>query len=114
MVEYKFEAAKRSAISRAYYGSFNVARRQLEEHGIPIENRRAHDQVWRTFRVRDRATFNTKEKWRTVGELGGALRALRNQADYADQVRMLDKQAVDAVDSAERIMVLLDELEFVD
>jgi len=37
---------------------------------------------------------------------------LRNQVDYADVVPGLGQQAVDAVDSAERIIALLDELEF--
>jgi len=114
LVGHDLEASKRSAISRAYYGVFNVARRWLESHGIPIENSRAHKQVWLAFNLADRATPDTREKWQAVGDLGGALRVLRNQADYADVVPGIDGQAVDAVDAAKRILALLDELELID
>lgn len=106
------ESSLRSAASRAYYGVFNIARRRLEAHGVPIENRRAHDKVWRTFKAADHATPGTRATWRMVGELGAALRRLRNQADYADAVPGLDQQALEAVASAKRIISLLDELEF--
>jgi hypothetical protein len=109
-----FEASKRSAISRAYYGAFNHARHRLEEGGTRIDNHRAHKQVWLTFRAADQATLATKEKWQTVGELGGALRSLRNQADYADVVSALDRQATAAVETAERIILLLHELRVAD
>jgi hypothetical protein len=108
------EASRRSAVSRAYYGAFNVSRRWLEESGIPIENRRAHGQVWRAFSLADRATPATRERWQAVGDLGGALRALRNQADYADLVPGLDDRAADAVDAAERILELLPQLDLAD
>jgi hypothetical protein len=114
LVDHEFEASKRSAVSRAYYGAFNVARRWLEAHDMPIDNRGAHERVWRTFRAAHRATLETKEKWHMIGELGGELRALRNQVDYADVVPGLYGQAFDAVDTAERIIALLDELELVD
>ncbi len=106
------EAAKRSAASRAYYGAFNEARRRLEGNGIAIANHRAHDLVWRTFRDADRATPETDERWQMVGALGGTLRVLRIQADYADVVPGLDREAADAVAVARRILALLDELEF--
>jgi hypothetical protein len=105
------EAAKRSAIGRAYYGAFNLARRRLEAGGISIENRGAHKKVWRTFDLADQATPETRDAWQTVGDLGKGLSGLRNQADYADEVPGLDGQAVFAVDAAERILRLLDELE---
>jgi hypothetical protein len=108
------EAARRSAISRAYYGAFNVARRWLEENVEPIENRGAHGQVWETFRRSDRASLGTREEWRLVGELGHRLRLLRNQADYADRIPGLDLQAPRAVLSAEQILALLAELKLAD
>jgi uncharacterized protein (UPF0332 family) len=111
LVEYEFESARRSAISRAYYGAFNSARRWLEANGISIPDHRSHQEVWRTFRLAERAANGTKEKWQTVGELGGQLRPLRNQADYVDAVPGLDESAARAVDAAERILSLLDELE---
>lgn len=112
LIRQESEAAKRSAVSRAYYGSFNAARRRLESHRIPVDNHRAHDRVWRTFRTAEHATSGTEGKWRMVGELGAALRGLRNQADYADIVPALDGRAGWAVEIAGRILLLLDELEF--
>jgi hypothetical protein len=67
--------------------------------------------VWRTFEDADRAIPRTSEKWQLVGDLGGELRALRNQADYADAVPQLDQQAAEAVAIAQRTLALLDELE---
>jgi uncharacterized protein (UPF0332 family) len=111
LVGQESEAAKRSAVSRAYYGAFNAARRCLEAHGMTIENHRAHHQVWRTFKTAERAS-EADGNWQAIGELGSGLRGLRNQADYADVVRSLDRRAEWAVDAAHRILVLLDELEF--
>jgi uncharacterized protein (UPF0332 family) len=107
----EFEAARRSAVSRAYYGAFNLARRWLETHVMPIDDHRAHGQVWRAFRVAERAASGTGEEWQLVGDLGTGLRALRNQADYADAIPGLDREAVDAVATAELILQLLAQLE---
>lgn len=106
------EAAKRSAVSRAYYGAFNAARRRLEAEGMTIDNHRAHEQVWRTFRVADRAVAETAGKWQMVADLGSSLRGLRNLADYAENVPALDRRANWAVTIAGRLLTLLDELEF--
>ena len=111
LVEYEL-SAKRSAISRAYYGAFNSARRRLEAHGVSVPDHRSHAEVWRTFRGAERATSGNKGKWQMVGELGAQLRQLRNQADYVDVVPELDPRSLRAVDSAERILALLDEIEF--
>ncbi len=105
------EAARRSAVSRAYYGAFNPARRWVEENLEPIDNRAAHQQVWRAFRISVRADEGTRTKWETVGELGNSLRLLRNQADYADKFTELDRHAVEAVGTAKQILTLLPELE---
>lgn len=106
------ESSRRSAVSRAYYGAFNLARRWLEANGVAIDHRRAHDRVWRTFKAAEHATPDTRATWRIVGELGGGLRRLRNQADYADALPGLERQAAEAVASAKRIVSLLDELDF--
>jgi uncharacterized protein (UPF0332 family) len=111
LVRLNSEAAKRSAVSRAYYGVFNAVRNRLEAGGMEIENHRVHERVWRTCRVAEHASSATESKWRMIGELGAGLRGLRNQADYADVVPALDKRAERAVGVAERILILLDELE---
>ncbi|HEX3736057.1 MAG TPA: hypothetical protein VHV53_00820 [Solirubrobacterales bacterium] len=111
MAHQPHEEMERSAISRAYYGAFNLSRRWLEENVTSIDNQSAHRQVWMTFRAGEPATADTRSVWRQVGTLGGALRALRNQADYDDRVPDLETRTREAVDFAERILKLLPELE---
>jgi uncharacterized protein (UPF0332 family) len=112
LVAQESEAAKRSAISRAYYGAFNDARRRLEARGIGIDDRRAHSQVCRTFKDADGATSETYPRWQQVGDLMWELRSLRIEADYVDGVPRLNQKAADAVKIAQRTLALLDELEF--
>lgn len=111
---YEFEAADRSAISRAYYGAFNSARRWLEVQVGPIADHRAHAHVWHTFTDAEPATLDTRDDWEKVGELGIALRKLRNLADYTDSVPEFEQRAVRAVVDAEQILRLLPELEVAD
>jgi hypothetical protein len=108
------EAAQRSAISCAYYGAFNLARRWVEEHVEPIENRAAHKRVWRAFKQSERASEGTRLNWKLVGDLGDTLRLLRNQADYADDLPDLARHAPEAVARARRIQTLLGRLELAD
>jgi hypothetical protein len=108
------EASKRSAISRAYYGAFNPARRWVEANVGPIDNRSAHRQVWGAFKTPTFAGGGTRAKWEAVGELGEFLRRLRNRADYADDLPDLDRHAPRAVAMAERLLGLLEELEIAD
>jgi hypothetical protein len=109
-----FEAARRSAASRAYYGAFNACRRWLEANVTPIDNRGAHEQVWMTFIAAERATADTRAKWKLVGNLGDSLHLLRNQADYDETVEELDARSQAAVGVAERILQLLPDLEVED
>ena len=104
----------RSAVSRAYYAAFNISRRWLEANVTPIHNRGAHGQVWRIFQAADRATPATREAWILVGSLGDSLRALRNEADYAEIVPGLGGSVLNAVRDTERILVLLPKLELAD
>jgi hypothetical protein len=105
------EAARRSAVSCAYYGAFNLARRWLEGQIGPVDNRAVHRKVWDTFRQPDLATADTWTTWERIGELGDYLRALRNQADYDDTLPDLGRHATEAVAGARRILALLPELE---
>ncbi len=110
----RHEASERSAISRAYYGAFNLSRRWVETNVAPVSRFRAHQQVWDTLKKADRATPESAEKWELVGDLGRSLRALRNLADYEDDVPDLEVEARGAIGSAEQIAALLDELEVAD
>ena len=108
------EAWQRSAVSRAYYGAFNSARRWVEANIGPIDHGSAHRQVWLTFKAPVRATEGTRADWLKVGELGDELRRLRNRADYLDHLSDLDRHAPEAVIAAQRILALLPELELAD
>jgi uncharacterized protein (UPF0332 family) len=105
------EGSRRSAVSRAYYGAFNSARRWLEANVGPISNRAAHRQVWAAFNAPGSASEATRAKWEDIGEIGERLRILRNQADYDDGMPNLDLRAPEAVIRAERILALLAELD---
>ncbi|HTT95702.1 MAG TPA: hypothetical protein VMF55_13600 [Solirubrobacterales bacterium] len=102
-----FEVAERAAVSLAYYGAFNLARRWLEANVTPIDRRGAHQQVWQTFKAADRADEELRGRWRMIGRLGDSLRQLRNQVDYDDQVEELAGRTPRALRTAERILQLL-------
>lgn len=104
------EAWQRSAISRAYYGAFNSARRWVEANVGPVDNGSAHRRVWRVFRTTAHPAANARAAWMTVGRLGDELRRLRNQADYVDHMPDLDRHAPEAVATAKLIIALLAEL----
>lgn len=106
-----FEVAERAAISRAYYGVFNLARRWLEANLTPIDNRRAHQQVWQTFKAAEHADDESRGDWKSIGRLGDSLHQLRNQVDYDDHVEELESRTQRALITAERILRLLAELE---
>lgn len=104
-------AARRSAVSRAYYGALNSSRIWVETNFGPIEHGSLHRRVWRTFTDAPRAAAGTRRDWAKVAELGHELRKLRNQADYAGDMPGLDRRAPEAVATAKQIIALLAELE---
>ena len=71
------EAALRTAIGRAYYAAFGLARDHLVRSGVRIPQAgAAHPIVWRRFHASpDRAQ-------RRIANLGGQLRKRRGWADY--------------------------------
>jgi hypothetical protein len=114
LVVERFEASKRSAVSRSYYGTLNVCRAWLESSGAPIDRHRMHAQVWGFFETAEHASTRTVREWKLVADLGRSLRALRNRADYDDSFPDLDQNAAEAVGLAKRILALLPELELAD
>jgi uncharacterized protein (UPF0332 family) len=88
------EAALRSAISRAYYAAYWVARRFLFGAGIRVQG---HIEIWNAFRQLDEAAWKT-------GENGSLLRRSRNSADYDERASNLEYRARNALVMAKGIL----------
>jgi hypothetical protein len=114
LVAERFEASKRSAVSRAYYGTLNACRSWLESNGAPINKHRVHAEVWGIFATGGYASTQANNGWKLIADLGSELRGLRNQADYDDRFPGLDQHAAEAVGVAKQILALLPELELAD
>jgi hypothetical protein len=109
------EASKRSAVSRAYYGTLNVSRQWLEAKVAPIDRYRVHAEVWGTFRTRGGfGPMGTRRESKLVADLGDKMRVLRNQADYDDSFPNLDEHAVEALNAEKEVLAVLAKLEPVD
>ena len=78
-----YEACLRSAISRAYYAVFMIARTHLEENEsfTPDSKRSVHQQVWRRFQS------NTDDNRQKIKEDGERLKKDRAKADYQRDYR---------------------------
>jgi hypothetical protein len=109
LAQQPFEVTQRAAVSLAYYGAFNLARRWLEANVGPVDNGRAHQQVWQTFAAAAGVTEGD-DRWRLLGRLGDSLRRFRNQVDYDDEVEDLLARATGALHSAERMIGIVAEL----
>lgn len=100
------EAALRSAISRAYYAAFALARRRLVDQGCWSQARDPHTRVWATYR---NASGRACQR---IGFRGFNLRDQRRRADYDDWIGGIPaSQAVIALDRAREILDLLDSLD---
>lgn len=104
--EFDNEAALRSAISRAYYAVFALARRRLSHHGCWAVARDPHKRVWATYRD------STEVQCQDIGHRGFNLLDRRKRADYDDWIGGVPaKQAAQALDVAREILDLLDSLD---
>ena len=101
------EAAQRSAISRAYYAAFSLARQLLESEGVPLDAEGSiHSQVWDTFR-------NSADDVRYyIGIDGKGLRNFRNSADYENEFVDVRKRTGQAIRKAESIVSSLVRVSF--
>ncbi len=96
------EAFWRSAVSRAYYGAFHVARQLLEDLGFTVpQGDRAHAYLW--LRLSNCGHVLVVEAGRSLNEL----RRRRNRADYDLKRPFSQPTAVSQVQAAERIILLL-------
>jgi uncharacterized protein (UPF0332 family) len=73
------EAAKRSAVSRAYYGAFHRASDTLKTRGIqtfPKDNKKSHAKIWNVYKE------SANRACRKIGVRGALLMDDRHDADY--------------------------------
>jgi uncharacterized protein (UPF0332 family) len=97
------EAGWRSAISRAYYAAFHVARRLLADLNFAVPRAdRAHQYL--IFRLSNCGEPVVEQAGRDLE----TLRRLRNRADYDDAPPCTQPQAVAAVRRAEDVIRQLD------
>jgi hypothetical protein len=100
------EAALRSAISRAYYAVFGLARRRLRDHGCWPAGRDPHLRVWATYRDAG------DQDCQYIGNRGFNLLDQRRRADYEDWLgQNLAQETARALDVARKILTLLDDLD---
>jgi hypothetical protein len=98
------EAAHRSAVSRAYYAVFNLARGYLiAKERIEPARTDSHDQVWLALEGGSHAE-------RRIGQGGRRLRYWRNWADYETEYPQVARDAANLVALARRLTGEIDAL----
>lgn len=101
------EAARRSAVSRAYYAVFGSAvewRQGWRGFQAPKDGT-VHGELWNAF-----ATSGGNDDECYVGELGDRLRWRRNQADYEPWIDDLGDMVNESLEDAREIRGLLTNL----
>jgi len=99
------EASLRSAVSRAYYAAFCIARNRLlqENEKIPATGE-AHATVWTKYR-------NSVQKHRKdIGTTGDRLRRSRNRADYDNEFPDISEKVEQALANAKDLLESLEGL----
>ncbi len=97
------EADWRTAVSRAYYAAFHVARSLLADLGFAVPRAdRAHQYL--VFRLSNSGESAVEQAGRDVD----TLRRLRNRADYDEAPVLTQPQAAAAVQVAEGVLQVLD------
>jgi len=99
------EAAQRSALSRAYYGAFGVAREYLLiKRGVAVAAFNVHYHVWTVFAQAPRGI----EQW--IAQEGNRLKRRRDLADYETNYATLAADAQRWVARARRLLAEIDGL----
>ncbi len=102
--EAHLEAALRSAISRAYYAVFHLAKKLLEDNGIRVpreEGQNSHENVWATFER------GPNETWTEIASSGKRLKDKRTIVDYKLRRKPIHKwreEATTSVSDADEIL----------
>jgi hypothetical protein len=96
------EAAKRSAISRAYYAAYNVVRVFL--HVIPPPNSDSHNLVW------EAALNDNRREVQNLGTKGNRLKKRRKSADYEPTFDALEWNTKDSLEVARTMIETVEAL----
>jgi uncharacterized protein (UPF0332 family) len=106
------EAKLRSAVSRAYYSTFCLARNYLRDiEKDPRLSRKSRDINEHQYVAKEFIYHPTKMKQMVkIGENLSRLRELRNKADYEDTVFNLQNAVKNALMLAQNIILALNEL----
>src|ERR1041384_1418998 len=99
------EAAHRTAISRAYYSAFGLARELVENEGMSFAaTENLHSLVWKTF------TDSSDDRRYYVGIDGRWLRLNRNSADYDPSLTDTGGRARQAVRKVRTVLAALERI----
>jgi uncharacterized protein (UPF0332 family) len=97
------EADWRTAVSRAYYAAFHIARRSFADSGFSVPRAdRAHQYL--VFRLSNSGEAVVEQAGRELD----TLRRLQNRADYDETPALTQPQAVAAVQIADGIIRAID------
>lgn len=95
----------RTAVGRAYYYIFHLARQRLKENRFPlIKGADSHRQVWEKF------SGSPDSRCRLLGETGSVLKEKRVMADYEQSYPRIEEDASIVVDMAKRFAKQLSQL----
>jgi hypothetical protein len=97
------EAARRTAIGRAYYAALGVALRRLPPaERATVHPGNVHDRTWELY------ARSTVLECRRLGNLGYRIRNRRRRADYRDEPPVQATQAWQTIADARAMLTLLD------
>jgi uncharacterized protein (UPF0332 family) len=95
------DAAKRSAVSRAYYSAFHAASIAIKSHNVTTDPRHArdrHHRVWMAY-------INSSVKvCRHIGSDGQRLKYDRQEADYEPDSSFVDTRVQQCIAKAENLV----------
>jgi hypothetical protein len=93
------EGAERTAISRAYYGSYGMACAHARSKNLVLARKGSdHATIWNWFEAQPTAAHVR------IAQAGRRLKRWRTQADYDDRFQEVSTKAVLAVETARRLL----------
>lgn len=88
------EASRRTAVSRAYYYVYHLARHRAEDNGFRAVRGGVHKQLWNLYKGAP------LPECQQLGLMGDRLQARRERADYDAVYPRLEEEVADMLDEA--------------